>query len=388
MKSVVKFNWRIILVALVIVPGAVCSASSLKDIRARLTSSPCHKGKVAYEVWMPSAADPVVYDIEIMEMLPGDTLSPSDYLISWKLPRGGKVSTGFASYHGGDHFRYRNNRLQEYHYSGDPTPFTSAGGGVQRTAQFVDLLPAYLAEKLDEIASDTTYQYEFNARDNTLSGTRRVGGYDALEFTYTFDEKTGMPRQIDFVFNPASISEQTVTAKYTWDDVKGSVCPTIDEAYLIKVYPEEFGKFRTSNFRVENLQGAPIPAFSYDQTSGQRITHSRGEADLSSPVLLVFEDASSNGYGVSLEAVRSAINTVPMQLTTLWAFSDNDVPESFVPQNNEYLLNGPQGFIVKCGVTAYPTFLLVNSDGTVAQVIIGNSNDLETTLGQSLLLLH
>ena len=359
-----------------------------KEIREKLTSTPYHEGSVTYEVWLPSAADPVKYSIHLTEVLPGDTLSPSDYLIKWELPRGDKMSTGFSSYHGGDHFRYRDTRLQEYHHAESEAPFTSAGGGVQRTAQFTDLLPAYLAEKLTEIQKDSAYQYTFDEKSCTLSGTRRINGYDALEFTYAFDKKTGMPIQTDFVYNPASISEQTVTAKYEWENTDGKEAPVIDENYLISVFPDEFGKFRTSNFRAENMRGAPIPSFSYDDAQGRRTTHTRGEADMAHPAIIVFADGSAAAFPTVLNNVRAALASLPMSANVLYAFAGNKSPEGFVATDGESIVNGAQGLLTKCGVAVYPTFMLVNTDGTVEQVIIGVSDNLDTTLSQSMMLLH
>lgn len=188
---------------------------TVNDIAAQLIDSPCSAATVRYEVLMPSAADPVVYTIELLSMPNlGDTLAPADYLIDWTLPRGEAVSRGFCSYADGVHFRYRDTKLQEYHYAEDPRPFIGEKGGVQMTAQFADLLPQFIGKHLVDMQSDTTYHSNFDARRLTLSGVQSVNGYDALEYTYTFDAETFLPLQIDMEYNPASISEQTVTAYF------------------------------------------------------------------------------------------------------------------------------------------------------------------------------
>lgn len=363
-------------------------AITLQEIGNRLTVAPCQSAYVKYEVWLPSSNQPVTYSISLLEVNPGDTLSASDYLLEWQLPRGEKVSKGFSSYHAGDHFRYRDTRLQEYHFSGDPIPFSAKGGGVQRTAQFVDLLPAYISEKISEIQHDSTYNYSFDQKNGTLTGVRSMNGYDALDFTYRFDPKSGLPQQIDFVFNPASISEQTVTATYTWNNITEQNCPVIDEAFLISKFPDEFGKFRTSNFRVENLRGNDIPAFSYTTLTGERFSHSRGEADIKLPVVIAFIDPGSASSDSTIESLRRAVASVPMSASVLYAFAQGNTPESFIPAQNESVLNGAPGFIAKCGIAAYPTILLVSTDGIVRDVIIGTSEDFETSLSQTLMLLN
>lgn len=365
----------------------VTHAVTLDDIREHLTDAPCQMADVRFEVLMPSSADPVVYFINLLAKNPGDSLSPCDYLIKWTLPRGNRESKGFSSYHAGEHFRSHDTRLQEYHYEQDPIPFTSSGGGVQRNAQFVDLLPAYLTEKLEEIVSDSTYNYKFNENTGVLSGVRSVNGYDVLEFEYTFDKNTGLPLQSEFIYNPASISEQTVTANYDWKKITGN-CPDIDEAFLVDNYGEVFEKFRTSNFRVENLLGTDFPSFSYDVAGRGRISHTRGEPDMSGTAILAFLDSNTGNIRETIEALRNAALSSPSEVDILFAFSNNEPPENFESEEKEGLVNGTSGLIRKCGVTAFPTLLVIDSGGNISDVIIGYSPELETNLLQSLMLVQ
>lgn len=364
------------------------SALTIDDIKQNLAKRPYQTAKVRFEVLMPSAADPVVYDIELQEVNPGDTLAPSFYLIDWSLNRNDKISSGFNSYYEGDHFRYRDTRLQEYHYVEDPMPFSTEGGGVQRNAQFADLLPAFIAEKLEEIVNDTTYHSNFDEKSVTISGIRNINGYDALEYSYKFDENTGLPVQLDFLYNPASISEQSVTAYYTWENIGDTVRPVFNEAFLIDRYGDVFEKFRTSNFRVENLRGSALPTFSFEAPGKDRRTHSRGEADLGSPVLLVFLDAGVASTQEVMDVIRASVADSPFAVTTIYAFADNEKPADLSFTAGEYTANSPQRLIRKCGVTSYPTFVLVKSDGTIADVIVGNNADLTTNLTQSLMLVE
>ena len=125
------------------------SGPSLNNVIDRLAAGGDRSANVRYEVLLPSAADPVAYDIELHYITaPNATLSPCDYLIDWTLPRGEKTSRGFNAYFDGNHFRYRDTKLQEYHSADDSMPFLTGRGGVQRQAQFADLLPPLMAEQL------------------------------------------------------------------------------------------------------------------------------------------------------------------------------------------------------------------------------------------------
>lgn len=378
-----------LLISAALTAGVAAQAITLDEVRRRLTEAPCQHGTAQFEVLMPSAAEPVQYTVGLTAVNPGDSLAPCDYLIEWTLPRGGRVSTGFSSYHAGDHFRYRDTRLQEYHYADNSVPFSNAGGGVQRNAQFAELLPAFIAAKIDEMAVDTTFNSTYDERTATLSGVRRKNGYDVLEYSYRFDPQTGLPLQSDFEYNPGSISEQTVTVYYTWDKPDTTTpCPVIDEAYLLERYGEVFEKFRTSTFRVENMRGASMPTFSYGAPGSERQQHTRGEADMTSPVIIVFADAAVASTPATINTVRTVAATLPMSVATLYAFADNTAPEEFAPADGEYTVFSPQGLVRKCGITAYPTFMLVGTDGTVADVIVGTDTDLDTRLEQSMMLLQ
>lgn len=367
--------------------GLSASSMTENELITALTSFDCKEAKVRYDVLLPSAADPVTYDIELLAVNPGDEYSDCCYLIDWTLPRGNNVSKGFSSYYAGDHFRYRDTRLQEYHVAEDVTPFLTDGGGVARNAQFADLLPAFIASTIQKMQSDSTYSYTFSPDKSTLSGVRRVNGYDALEFTYTFDSATGLPVELDFVYNPASISEQFITATYTWEDSR-TPCPVIDEEFLVEHYPEIFEKYRTSNFRVENMSGNPMPTFSFITAESGRINHSRGEADLASPLLMVFVDPAVATTNSVIETVREALASMTYSVIGVYVFNDGITPEVFTATDGEAVATGGRGLVSKCGVTAYPTFLFVNRDGTVASVIQGTSNDLLTALTQSMILLQ
>ncbi|MCH5220070.1 MAG: hypothetical protein J1F20_05815 [Muribaculaceae bacterium] len=376
-----------IIASLFLSGSCLCGVAQGMDLPARINTFDCKQAHVRYEVLLPSAADPVAYDIELTVVNTPDSYSECAYLIDWKLPRGNKLSQGFSSYCNGDHFRYRDSRLQEYHVVEDSIPFTADGGGVARNSQFADILPPFIAKTIAAMANDSTYTYSFDEPRGVLSGSRTVNGYDALEFTYTFDTATWLPLEIDFVYNPASISEQFVNAKYTWSDVAGD-CPSINEEYLMERYGDIFEKYRTSNFKADNLPGTAMPTFSYIVPGAGRMSHSRGENDLAQPVLMSFIDSDVASTPQALAAVESALQAVPFNVTGVYVFRDGNKPDDASLTESLPVVNGEDSLIRKCGITVYPTFLLINTDGTVSSVIQGVSTDLISDLSQSMMLLH
>lgn len=368
--------------------GKTTPNHSLDNVIDELASRPCYVAKVKYEVQLPTSSEPVDYDISLTSSLAeGDTLSPCNYVITWQLPRGRNVSTGFSSYSNGDHFRYRDTRLQEYHFDDDPVPFSAAGGGVQRTAQFADLLPQNIALQLKSMLTDTTFVYTFNEKTITLSGVQRIGGYDAIEYTYKFDAATMMPAQIDMVYNPASISEQVVSAVFT--ETPGTDCPEINEAYLVEQFPEEFGKYRTSNFRVENLKDTFFPTFSYASSlmpGADRITHTRGQADIGATAVVACLDTGVASTHGTIADIREAISQVPKSVYTVYLFTGDNLPDGFELQANEYIAHRADALFTKLGVNAYPTLIIVDSTGKVSQINIGQDKDFTDTLPQTLLI--
>lgn len=355
-------------------------AGNYDDITERLRAPRYLEGEVTYEVYLPTSADPVVYTIRLMTHNNPDSLSPSDYLISWELPRNGKVSSGFSSYNDGDHFRFRDTRLQEYHFAEDPLPFTGTGGGVQRNAQFVDLLPAFIAETLDRFDTDSTYVAK--RKGNVVSAVRRVKGYDSAEYQYTFNDSTSLPEQLEIVYNPAAISEQTVTATYRWFN-DATPKPAFTEDALMEEFKEAFTRFRQSNFRAENLKGSNLPTFSYNNTDGRRITHTRGESDLSGPLIMAFVDNKVAGTPDFIRGILDVAKNSAVSVEPVFIFNEGVVPDDFSGNS----ANGAPGLIRKCGVANFPTVMLVKSDGTVAEVFIGTSPDLDTNLSQAIYLL-
>lgn len=379
---------RFLFFALIAFGFATANSITLDDIKNNLRDHNCISGHVEYEIYLPSAANPVVYNIDFTALpVSNDSLSECNYLIDWNLPRGNKILTGFNSYNNGNHFRYRDTRLQEYHRDEDILPFTAEGGGVARNAQFTEILPPFVAEKLNSIQTDTTYRYEFDPKEGALSGVRNISGYDALEFTYNFDKATGLPVSFDFVYNPASISEQIVSIKFSNLTIDGQ-CPELTETYLIGKYPDVFGKFRTSNFRAENLKGTYLPTISYKNKEGMRKSHTKGEKDLDSPLLIVFVSENVNVSMNFIETLRASVQGLPGQISTIYAFADNKAPEGFTAEAMEFICSNPQSLILSCGISNFPTLLLVDTEGSVNDVIIGMDNNIADTLSQELMLLQ
>lgn len=381
------------------------SAQGVEHLAARLAQMPEYEADVKFEVLLPSAEDPVTYDAALQSQLPAqtDTLSPCDFLIRWEAMSNSGPREGFSAYFDGNYYRYRNQRLQEYHFESSPQAFIPSGPGSQLTTgvhssdQFAPLLPQFLSLKMAEMAANPdAYVYTFHPdtivagrRSIVVDGTRRNAGYDAEYFTYVYDYDTAQPVLIDRTTSPGSISEQLVTATYT---PPSSAPIQITEEAMIEQWPEVFEKYRQSTFRAESLVGNPLPDFSAQILgTDQRIHYNRGEG-FQSPTVIVFLDPAVSSTTATIEAVRQAMEQLPMPIDALWAFNTNDtaeIEEVILPLGpSEKALPSSGALIRNCGITLFPTLVLVDSQGIVKDVITGFNNQLASLVIQKAILIN
>ncbi|MDE7141451.1 MAG: hypothetical protein K2O33_00970, partial [Muribaculaceae bacterium] len=245
----------------------------------RLENATGFAAAAEYAVTLPQAQDDIVYKVALRsDKSEGDPLCEADYLIEWELPAPSGLSKGFLSYFGGHHYRFRDKRLQEYHFGWDSIPFLTRGGGVQRNGQFVDLLPQELGSTLRKMMSDSLVSLRFNP-DTVVGGKRMAGltavqsvrGYTGRVMKLLLDGQTGMPVMIDNEFNPGQISAQLVVVRYSYPPDAVAAVPGSEEA-LAALFPEVFERYRESNYSIESLRGEPMPGFSLPTPTRERYT--------------------------------------------------------------------------------------------------------------------
>lgn len=374
-------------------------SQGIDDVIKALETAGNYRAKATYEVVMPAFSKPIVYDIELSSSTTGDsdTLAPCDYLIDWEVPTVSGGSKGFSAYSAGSHYRYRDNRLQEYHRDWDSIPFglgmargpQSIRKGVQNNAQFTDILPQYIADQLKSIKSDSTYSYRFTP-DSIINGThlsvinalQRYKGYDSKEVTYFLEPESRLPVRIEIENNPGSIGEQAVTVNYS----KLAPGPTdFSEKGLMALYPEAFGKYRLSYFKVENLPGTQLPGFSTPTPTGERYSRATGDR-FNVPTLLVFLDPKVGSATETIDLVRKGIDSLPMSADVLWVFTGNNIDEieSVItrPRPGEHMLMSARALARDCGVTTFPIMLFCNRGGLITGVEIGFNKNLTTDVIQ------
>ena len=368
-----------------------------------LSNVECYHATAEFNVTMPQLNDDVVYRLDLIQRsAPSDSLLSCSYMIDWTLTTREDPVKGFSAYYDGNHYRYGGERLQEYHMKWDPAPFTTRTSGpgsvtgVQRTAQFANLLPATLAEELERIMKSDSYSVVMHP-DTIIGGERCVAleavmelnGVTAMEATYAFSPRTLMPLSICFENNPGSISEQTVNVKYLTTDLSEK-CEPISEQWLMQRYTGVFENFRESNFRIENLPGTRMPGFALPTTTGER--YQRRSADsFATPTIIALLDASQ-GYTASVvEALRQAVDALPYNADLIMAFVDKhvDAIEETVPsiRPGEHLLMSAKPLTRDCGAASLPAVILADATGTVRNVIVGYNNDLASDVIQKMALI-
>lgn len=371
-------------------------AQGIDDVISSLKSINHFDATVDYSVLM-SLQDDVDYTLHLKSWnAPADTLAPCDYLIDWKVATPDGESTGFSAYYDGNVYNFRGDKLLEYHYDSNKSLFQARGmgaaslPGVQRRAQFSELLPQFIAEQLDEIKNNPDYRYIIHT-DTVINGTNRtaidgtmtMSGQVMKEFLYVFD-KAGMPVMVNMENNPGALAEQSITATYAYSP-DTAAHERINEDILRGIYPEIFDRYRESNFAIENLPGQRLPGFALPTTTGERYSRMLGDK-FRCPTVIVMLDAKGAFSSPTVSAVRSAVDSLPFNSDIIWAFSGNNVDdiEAIVPhiRVGEHLLMSAKPLARDCGVTSYPSIIVCRADGTVADIVLGYNNDLSSVVIQ------
>lgn len=366
------------------------------SVAQRLDSVDSFAATIRYAVALPMADDDVVYTIGAATSdNPTDRLLGKNYIIDWQLPVESGISSGFTAYFDGHHYRYRDHRLQENHYTWDSIPFRTQAGGIQRNGQFVNLLPFSLARQLRDMASDSTYtaaltQGVAEGRDAYIIRARRyVNGLESQQWELAVDRSEGLPLKLSILYNPGMLGEQEVNATYDYSPTPQVKAVASEEALMAR-YPEVFEKYRVSNYSVENLRGLPLPGFALPTITRERYLHQKGDA-FPSPVIVAVLDPNVATTPDVIATLRATIDRLPGQTSLIMMFSSNDIdsiePLTGQPRLGEVILTSATPFTRDCGINAYPTFLLCDSAGIVSGVILGTASTLSDDLLQGAALL-
>lgn len=366
----------------------------LADIGTTLVQCGCYTDSCRYEVLLPTLEDPIAYGVWLTsEAAPADTLAPCSYIIRWSLATPSGINNGFSAYFGGDHFRFSNRRLQEYHATVDISTFAPSGAtanGVQRRVQFADLLPQFIGERFLTMASDTAFSVRIadvaasGRHAVKIDGVQRLAGCDAQEFEYILDAQTLLPLSVELENNPGQLGEQTVTVRYFRPEATPGC--SINMESLVALEPEAFEKYRTDTYSLEQLVGAPVPLMAVPAVGGSRYIHHRGEP-LEAPTVFVFADSRTTTTPQVVAAVRRAVQAVPGSIDVVWMFADKRADEVVAitgdAEAGETLAFNAGSAIRDLGVgSLLPVIVFANRAGKVADFIRGYNNDLESVVIQ------
>ncbi len=388
----------LMVIAVLCLPGEMYgeAGSSILSMAERLDRISPYSATIDYSVALPMADDDVVYTLRVATSdNSSDPLLGRDYIIDWELPLESGKSEGFTAYFDGHHYRYRDHRLQENHFQWDSIPFRTSAGGIQRNGQFVNLLPFSLASQLREIANDSTYTVTLHTgsteghNSDIIKATRHINGIESQQWELAIDQQTGNPVKLSVLYNPGLLGEQEVNAVYTYD-ASPAIEAVSSEERLMARYPEVFEKYRVSNYSVENLRGLPLPGFALPTLTRQRYLYQKN-APFHSPTIIAVIDPEVISAEATIATLRQVTDKLPRQTGLLLIFNSNnaDKIESLTGRQRpgEELLTSATPFIRDCGINAFPTIILCNTSGTVADVILGTGSSLEEDLLQGAALL-
>ena len=369
------------------------AALSLTELGVRLAEMPCYADSCSYEVYLPSMSDPVRYNLYLRSATAAsDTLSPADYEIDWTLITATPPSAGFSAYFNGNHFRFRDTRLQEYHIEADATSFASfaPGGnvsrGVQRQVQFADILPQFIGHELLAMAADSAFTVEVRSGVRSsgrecvcVEGVERRAGYDAAEFTYLFDAATLLPVSIELENNPGQLGEQTISVRYG-SNSSTTDC-TIDMEALMQRHSDAFELYRTDAYTLETLPGKNLPRIAGPTLGGGRYVHDEGEP-FGAPAVIVFADSKVGSTANLIKEIENAALLMPVVAKVIFVFTDkraDDVEPLFAGSllsDPTVMLNGGAA-MRDCGIGAVtPAVIFTSPSGKVADFVRGYNQDM------------
>lgn len=345
---------------------------------------------VDLRISMTQMPEDVVYSLKLYSQgSTADSLTPCNYLIDWNFPSHNESRGGWSAYFDGNFYRMSGSRLMEYHMADDITPFVPASvglttPGIHRRAQFVELLPAFVADDIRRMLADTTVRLGFTA--DTLYRGEHVAMLQASTHTYgertsrtlmTFDCESYRPLYREVENNPGSIAEQTLTATYS---KTGSTLPgMLGEELLKELYPDDFENFRQSNFVITQMPGRQLPGYALKNPLGQRITYREGDTP-DAVTLLALIDPSSTLTADYVKALRTAAAQAPDEVNIIWALlsTDLDMAEEIAAEatSAETILLNARSLATACGAADLPALLIVGTNGVVAHVVIGYNQDL------------
>lgn len=353
-------------------------ARELDSIAAALEHMPDYAAAVTYAVTLPQAEDDVIYRVDLQQ--PG---SDDHYLINWSVDTPSGTQTGFAAWFDGHFYNFRNSRLQEIHGRWDPSA-PESGRAAQNSVQFVSLLPRRMAAELRALTPDR-YDVTIGERGDeiTVSAIRHSGRVADAELCWKFDAATMAPREFSADYNPGAISGQQVKAVYG-PAANPLFTPgeQLSEESLRQLYPDAFGRYRESNFAVESMRGRPLPAFSLPlaDVSG-RLTRAEGQPMDSRTAVVIFDPEAALSPRL-IEAVRSAMDRMPVNADVVWA-SVSKNPDAALEllgamRQGERAVTGAASLAADCGAANLPVVLACKADGRVADLVVGLNNQLDT----------
>ncbi len=148
------------------------------------------------------------------------------------------------------------------------------------------------------------------------------------------------------------------------------------------VYPDQFERYRTSTYRLENLPGRHLPAIAAPTSTGTRFARNTSQS-LDAPTAVVMLEARSEFTPKVIAAVREAAAQLPWRMDILWAFTDTnpDDVEAVIaePATDETILLSARAIARDCGAgSTLPAIVFAGRNGIVTDFIAGYNNSLSS----------
>jgi len=359
------------------------SARGIDSIINALAAMPDYAATVEYAVTLPQADDDVIYTVSLRQ-----PASPDSYLIDWSVMSPSGPVEGFTAWFDGHFYTFRNRRLREHHEDWDASA-PSGAKAIQNSAQFASLLPSRIAMQLREIsAGEYSLNIHTHGGEVIIRAARQIADEPDAELTWTLDSATCSPREFLADYNPGTISGQQVRAVYKSAE---RIDTALSEEYLRRRYPDAFGRYRESQFAIENMRGEPLPSFSLPTSNGGRLSR-RADDPFDFPMVVALFDPENPLADDMIAEIRGAVAQLPQAAGIIWA-GTNKNPDAAIDllgtlSPEETIVTAAGSLAMDCGAAVLPVIMVCDVNGRISDLTVGMNKTLRTDVIRMLTRVH
>lgn len=310
------------------------------------------------------------------EAAPADTLLPYRYIIEYSGTGPNNISlAGFLAYFDGNFYNFNGNEWREYHFDKNPESFAPAGyvnEGVQTKNSFAELVPLYVTQKIRQSRRSPSSDVKDGDGKVVVSTYNEQSGTTLSESTFTLTSDS-LPLTCDIIRFPGMEEYETKNcAEWTYVSDAFPADVTFTDASIREYMASEIAKFAPVSF--DRLKGRALPSFSAKMSPSGRMQYQTGTGFSAPTVIAIFEDASPESRA-ALECLTAGLPEGTDLMAVFRSNRADEIGELTAEFGLKSFLFSANRFVEELELTAFPALIFVNTDGSVADVLLPTNND-------------